>query len=77
MDELYERIVVLPLYGLARFCSGLDVGQVDGLYFAGPPSSYAHLGSLVRPLRNGLVHELCALVPGRRRAGALHDGLSG
>jgi NADH-quinone oxidoreductase subunit L len=55
VDELYDRVVVRPLRGVAELCLEFDVRVVDGLYRLAASTS-ALLATGVRILQNGVVH---------------------
>jgi NADH-quinone oxidoreductase subunit L len=55
VDEIYDRVVVRPLRGVAELCLEFDVRVVDGLYHLAASFS-ALLATGVRILQNGVVH---------------------
>ena len=53
-DELYQAVVVMPLWGLARLCAWLDHHGIDGAV-DGIGNIPRSLGALLRSLQMGLV----------------------
>jgi NADH-quinone oxidoreductase subunit L len=62
VDELYDRIIVKPLWGFARgLWRVVDVTIIDGLLVNGPAQLVAAIGSAARRFQNGDVQRYAAV----------------
>ena len=62
VDELYDRVIVRPLWALARgLWRVVDATLIDGLFVNGIPSLIAWVSAMARRFQNGDVQRYAAV----------------
>ena len=62
VDELYDRVIVRPLWALARgLWRVVDATIIDGLFVNGIPSLIAWVSAMARRFQNGDVQRYAAV----------------